>query len=653
MNARAITAILVITLMVVPCSLAASVSDASGGSGTASGDGITVSYVDAASPVVIDGSLREVGIMTIAFSSDPNDGPLVVVVDGKKSAAMSLGQDLRMQFLVDRLEAGNHSVIVNGDTRSWGVTLPVGVAVTSIQLSSTSLSMTVGDKTALTATVLPSDATDKRVSWSSQKTSVATVDKDGGIKAVSAGTTVITAACGSVTATCKVTVSDPYVPPTPPTPPTPTHTHSWDDGKVTKQATCTEDGVKTYTCTICGETRTESIPASGHAWSDWVLVEAATVEEDGIKSRTCQNCGEEEFQPIPKIIVEYNDDHSTTVTETELDGSIVKTTEGGDDGSKTVEKIKETVEDDGSKVSTSEKTRTESDGSVVQIDKSSTTSSDGSVRSADVTISATDEGTGTVTKATSTTDSSGKTVTESVTTITASTEVIGTQSKVEVTDAAVAAALNQIAIVNDNVDDARPLVVIESETSRTVSSAEVTISAESIRDISEVSGASVSVTTSVGTMVLDQATVSNLGGKGDVSIVIDCDVEDSLTDAQKKIVGDDPVYDLSLFASQDEVHELGGTVIVSVPFDATGANIDNLNAWYLNGDDLELVGKATYRDGFAEFSVTHFSLYVIKDDSPDVDPGTGSNNTLLYVGIGAAAVLAIIALLVVVKRRTR
>lgn len=39
--------------------------------------------------------------------------------------------------------------------------------------------------------------------------------------------------------------------------------HDWDDGKVTKEPTATEDGVKTYTCKGCGETRTEPIPATG------------------------------------------------------------------------------------------------------------------------------------------------------------------------------------------------------------------------------------------------------------------------------------------------------------------------------------------------------------------------------------------------------
>ena len=39
--------------------------------------------------------------------------------------------------------------------------------------------------------------------------------------------------------------------------------HSWDEGKVTKPATEAEDGVKTFTCTRCGETKTETIPATG------------------------------------------------------------------------------------------------------------------------------------------------------------------------------------------------------------------------------------------------------------------------------------------------------------------------------------------------------------------------------------------------------
>ena len=40
--------------------------------------------------------------------------------------------------------------------------------------------------------------------------------------------------------------------------------HTWDDGKITTSPTCTEDGLRTYSCTICGDTTSESIAASGH-----------------------------------------------------------------------------------------------------------------------------------------------------------------------------------------------------------------------------------------------------------------------------------------------------------------------------------------------------------------------------------------------------
>lgn len=41
------------------------------------------------------------------------------------------------------------------------------------------------------------------------------------------------------------------------------HTHTWDAGVVTQKPTATEPGVRTYTCTVCGQTRTEAIPATG------------------------------------------------------------------------------------------------------------------------------------------------------------------------------------------------------------------------------------------------------------------------------------------------------------------------------------------------------------------------------------------------------
>ena len=46
--------------------------------------------------------------------------------------------------------------------------------------------------------------------------------------------------------------------------------HNWNEGEVTTPATCTTDGEKTYTCTVCRATKTKTIPATGHAWdTEW------------------------------------------------------------------------------------------------------------------------------------------------------------------------------------------------------------------------------------------------------------------------------------------------------------------------------------------------------------------------------------------------
>ena len=100
---------------------------------------------------------------------------------------------------------------------------PASVPVTGVNLNKTSLSLTVGGTDTLTATVQPDNATNKNVTWSTSNASIATVDANGEVTAVSAGTATITVttADGSFTASCTVTVEKPYTPP-PYIPPTKT-----------------------------------------------------------------------------------------------------------------------------------------------------------------------------------------------------------------------------------------------------------------------------------------------------------------------------------------------------------------------------------------------------------------------------------------------
>lgn len=80
------------------------------------------------------------------------------------------------------------------------------IAVTSVTLDQTSITLVEGENKTLAATVSPDDATDKTVSWSSSNESVATVS-DGKVTAVSAGSATVTATAGGKSAACAVTVT--------------------------------------------------------------------------------------------------------------------------------------------------------------------------------------------------------------------------------------------------------------------------------------------------------------------------------------------------------------------------------------------------------------------------------------------------------------
>ena len=81
------------------------------------------------------------------------------------------------------------------------------IAVSSVTISQPTAEMLVGETVKLLAIVLPSNATDKEVTWSSSKQSVATITQDGLVTAISEGTSTITAMAGGKTGTCIVTVS--------------------------------------------------------------------------------------------------------------------------------------------------------------------------------------------------------------------------------------------------------------------------------------------------------------------------------------------------------------------------------------------------------------------------------------------------------------
>lgn len=88
--------------------------------------------------------------------------------------------------------------------------------------------------------------------------------------------------------------------------------HTWDAGKTTTKATCTKDGVTTYTCTACGATRTEPIAATGHNWDDGKITTKASCDHTGVKTYTCKTCGDTRTETIAMLEHTWDDGQVTT-----------------------------------------------------------------------------------------------------------------------------------------------------------------------------------------------------------------------------------------------------------------------------------------------------------------------------------------------------
>ena len=140
--------------------------------------------------------------------------------------------------------------------------------------------------------------------------------------------------------------------------------HTWNEGVVTTAATCVKEGVKTFTCTACGETKTEVIPvdpnnhekvvtdtkaatcteegtetvkcescgtvisetmlpATGHAWDQGTVTKEATCTTEGEITYTCAACGEKEVKALPVDATNHKDIEEVTTEPTCTEGGKV------------------------------------------------------------------------------------------------------------------------------------------------------------------------------------------------------------------------------------------------------------------------------------------------------------------------------------------
>lgn len=223
------------TVMITGGTVIASIGGGSGGNGGAAGDygydGSSGSSGSSGSFKIINGSVNASfmaptptnGTSTVyltRITGLPTGTAVVYMADGSSptscitdsSGYLYLWQPVTgSSSTILVINAGTYygaSGTVTTGTNTFAALAVTATAVSGVAVSPSSETLSFGDTLSLTATVSPTDATDKSVTWSSSDTSVATVSNTGVVTVVSGGTAIITATTtnGSSTSTCTITV---------------------------------------------------------------------------------------------------------------------------------------------------------------------------------------------------------------------------------------------------------------------------------------------------------------------------------------------------------------------------------------------------------------------------------------------------------------
>lgn len=166
----------------------------------------------------------------------------------------------------------------------------VKITVAEISLNKSKVKLNVGKTATLVAKY-----NKKKVNptFKSSNPNIASVNKNGKITAKKKGTVTITATYKKSKVSCKVTVSEIKN--------ECASGHAYDNGVITKEPTCMEGGVKTYTCTRCGKTKSETVKALDHAYDNGTIAKQPTCTEGGVKTYTCTRCHETKSETVKAL----------------------------------------------------------------------------------------------------------------------------------------------------------------------------------------------------------------------------------------------------------------------------------------------------------------------------------------------------------------
>ncbi len=139
----------------------------------------------------------------------------------------------------------------------------------------------------------------QNVKWTSTNNKIVSVD-NGKITAKKNGEANIQATANGITSVCHVIVSS--------------CSHTFDDGVITKEATCTEKGIRCYTCSVCNASYEKEIALKAHEYDEGIVTKEATCTEKGEMIYSCISCGKVRKKALTMIPHVYDEEVTEEAT---------------------------------------------------------------------------------------------------------------------------------------------------------------------------------------------------------------------------------------------------------------------------------------------------------------------------------------------------
>jgi len=223
-----------------------------------------------------------------------------------------------------------------------------------------------------------------------------------------------------------------------------------------------------------------------------------------------------------------------------------------------------------------------------------------------------------------------------------------------VTDDQLNEILKQIDLAESSTGAENPTinVVVTGSGSSDVESTSLTLTGDLLTTIGGL-GIPMNINTETGSLNLDSDVIKKLSTYGgDLAIAIGTVENSELNDNQRKIVGDRTVISANVSSGTTIIHDLGGNVTVTMPYELKdGEKSSDIVIWYLDDSGNVTEIHATYNETTktVSFTTAHFSYYVIAFSSPSQG---SSDYTWLYVAIAiiAIAMICIVAYYIRTKR---